>query len=138
MRSTWKNEQISRELKKMDPPSAENLLFDRVFFKIENRIEKRQKHFWSSLAWKPWAHAGGWMALAACFCVTITGVLYQQNKADNADMDSYMFTISNPTANVSQDMDGIKVPILLTDEPHAETTNILLSDEDHSDILSDI
>ena len=25
-----------------------------------------------------------------------------------------------------------------TDEPHGETTNILLSDEDHSDILSDI
>jgi hypothetical protein len=138
MGNSWKDEQISRELKKMEQLSAENLLFERVFFKIENRIENRQKHFWSSITWRPWAHVGGWMAFAACFCLTVTGVLYQQNKADNADMDTYMFTISNPTVNVNHEMDGIKVPFLLTDEPHAETTNILLSDEDHSDILSDI
>jgi hypothetical protein len=138
MEKTWKDEQISQELKKMGQVSTENALFDRVMFQIENRIEKRQKHFWNSITWRPWAHAGGWMAFAACFCVTVTGVLYQQNKADNADMDSYMFTISNPTVSEVHETDGIKVPFLLTDEPHAETTNILLSDEDRSDILSDI
>jgi len=138
MRKTWKDEQISRELKKMGRVSAETALFDRVMFKIEDRIEKRQKHFWNSTTWRPWAHVGGWMAFATCFCVALTGVLYHQNKADNADMDSYMFAISNPTVSETHEMDGIKVPFLLTDEPHAETTNILLSDEDHSDILSDI
>jgi hypothetical protein len=138
MPTTWKDGQISHELKKMGQASAENALFDRVLFRIETRLESRKKHFWNSITWKPWAHPGSWMAIAACFCVTVTGALYHLKQTENADLDTYMINLSNPTANVNQEMDGIKVPILLSDEPHAETTNILLSDEDRSEILSDI
>jgi negative regulator of sigma E activity len=137
MRKRWKEKEINQAFKKMITQPTETPAFDKTWFKIEKRLNKRKKHF-LNFTWKPWAHPVGWVAVAACCSVSLTTVLYQQKQADNADLDSYMITISNPMANVNHEMDGIKVPILLTDEPHGETTNILLSDEDHSDILSDI
>lgn len=128
MSNTWEDKQISHELKKMGQASTENSLFERVLFKIETRLENRKKHFWNSITWKPWAHPGGWAALAACLCVSVTGALYHQNQVDNNDLDSYLITISNPTANTIPDPDGIKVPILLTEELTTQGPDILLSD----------
>ena len=128
MPNAWKDEQISRELKKMGQASTENALFERVLFKIETRLENRKKHFWDSVTWKPWAHPGGWAALAVCLCVSVTGALYHQNQVDNNDLDSYLITISDPTTNATPEPDGIKVPILLTEELPAQSTDILLSD----------
>ncbi len=128
MPNTWKDEQISRELKKMSQTPAEDALFARVLFKIETRLENRKKHFWNSITWKPWAHPGGWAALAACLCVSVTGAFYHQNQVDNNDLDSYLIFISNPTVNTTSDSDGIKMPILLTEEIPTQSTDILLSD----------
>lgn len=128
MPNTWRDEQISHELKKMGQASVENALFEKVLFKIETRLENRKKHFWNSITWKPWAHPGGWMALAACLCVSVTGAFYHQNQLDNNDLDSYLIAISNPTVNTTPDPDGIKIPILLTEELPAQSTDILLSE----------
>lgn len=128
MPDTWNDEQISHELKKMGQASVENALFERTLFKIETRLESRKRHFWNSIIWKPWAHPGGWAALAVCLCVSATSAFYHQNQVDNNDLDSYLITISNPTANTSPDLDGIKVPILLTEELSTQNTDILLSD----------
>src|ERR1700677_887622 len=128
MANTWKDEQISHELKKMGQGSTENAVFERAMFRIETCLENRKKHFWNSITWRPWAHPGAWVAFAACLCLTVTGAFYHQNQADNADFDSYMITISNPTANVTHETDGIVEPILLSEETPAVSTDILLSD----------
>ena len=113
-------------------PSPE--VADRVWARLEGRIAERKKHFWGSHVWKPWAHPGGWVLLAACLCVAFTGVTYQRNQAENDDLASYLMAISNPDGYLAHDDDLVNVTLLLS-EPSGGITEIPSPEEDHLNVL---
>lgn len=134
MRNIWKAKQISKEMGKLSGFAPKNEVFDRVWFKLENRLADRKKHFWGSIVWKPWARPGGRVLLAACLCLALTGVHYQQNQADNKDLASYLMALSNPVLDSTHDDNFVKLSRLLTG-PSAEITDNPSSDEDQVNVL---
>ncbi len=114
--------------------SPEDEAFTRAWLKVEDRLSDSKKHTRSSITWRPWAHPGGWILLAACLCVTLTGVHYQQSQADNRDLASYLETISKPVVDSAHDDDVVNVTLLLTG-PSAEITDNTSSDEDQVNVL---
>ncbi len=132
MKNLWEDEnQVSGP---GTPFPGDKAAFDKVWLKIETRLEKRKKTFWESLTWKPLSHPVGWVALAACLCVTLSGAIYQSRQADNNDLVSYVLSLSEPTVDEGRDSSGMVEPVLLT-EPSTAGADILLTDENHSDLL---
>ena len=132
MKNLLEEEHLNRLLRNGSLATAENADFEKVWLRIEGRLTSRKKYFWNSLVWNPRAHPGSWAAMVACLCVLLTGFQYQRTQADNRDLASYLISISNPTANITREPDGINVTALL-DEPSAAATDVLLSDEDRSE-----
>ncbi len=128
MRNPLDEKHINRLLRNGRLVTADNGDFEKVWFKIEDRLNDRKKHFWNTWAWKPQAHPGSWAAMAACLCVILTGFQYQLQQADNRDLDSYLISISEPTTNLTREPDGINVTSLL-DEPLTSASDVLLTDE---------
>jgi len=126
--------QFDKELGRMGRLSPPNEVFNRVWFKVEDRLANRKKHFWNSIVWRPWAHPVGWVALSACLGVALTGVSYERNQADNNEMASYLLTISNPADYLAHDDNVVNVSKLLT-EPSPVITAILSSDEEQVNVL---
>ncbi len=133
MKSSWKDENITKALKKMAKATPEDVVFDRVWFKIEDRLTVPKKHFWNHIIWRPWGHPVRWVAMAACLCFAFTGTLYHFNNVDETEMGSYLINISNPIENISQDQNVVKVSTLLS-EPSTSAPD--MSDEVKIDSLS--
>jgi hypothetical protein len=132
MKNTWNDQDLTKALKKMaeTKPQAS---FDHVWFKIEEKLEARHHHVWNNFVWKPWGHPVRWVMAAACLCVALTGVSYHQNSQDQADMASYMLSVSNPTENVAKDLGVTKVSILLS-EPSSTASDVKV--DDHLDSIA--
>jgi hypothetical protein len=135
MQIQLKETKITKEIKKMGGLTPPKETFERNWFKLEHELKKRDKYFWKHIVWKPWDHPGGWVTLVACLCLTISGFRYQWIQEDNNDLASYLLTVSNFATYLNRDNGGVAVPILLT-EPSNTLGDILLSDEDHTDVLS--
>jgi hypothetical protein len=135
MKSLWKDENITEALKEMAKAAPEEVVFDRVWFKIEDRLAAPKKRFWNHIIWRPWGHPVRWVAAAACFCLTLTGTFYHLDTNDKNDMVSYMMSVSNAGANVTRDSGLVNVSVLLS-EPSTSTAGLLTNDDDHSDVLA--
>ena len=135
MKSLWKDENITKALKKMAKAAPEEMVFNRVWFKIEDRLTVPKRHFWSRIVWRPWSHPVRWVAMAACLCVGFTGTFYHLDTNDKNDMVSYMMSVSNAGANVTRDSGLVNVSVLLS-EPSTSTAGLLTNDDDHSDVLA--
>ncbi len=124
MRRIWKDEDITKALKNMAKTSTEEAVFERAWFKIEDKLTARKKHVWDHFVWRPLGHPVRWVALAACLCLSLTGIFYYQNSVEQTEMASYLISVSNPTANVTREQLGfVKVPVLLT-EPSVSVPDI--------------
>ena len=132
MGNTWNDEQISKKLCEKTIGSAEEPVFEKVWLKVEDRLGSRTKRFGGPVLWRPWAHPGGWVVVAACLCVILGDFQYQRNQADMKDLASFLITLSDPTAYAVHDSDEVKAQVLLA-EPSTAITDIFLSDEDHPD-----
>ena len=133
---TINEKDITKALKQMAKAKPEDIVFQRVWFKLEDRIAARVKPR-RQVIWKPWGHPAGWLA-AACLFLTFTGALYQRATVlDNEDMVSYMKSVSDSTstANVTRDLGLVNVSVLLSG-PSASTAGLLKNDDEHSDILA--
>jgi hypothetical protein len=122
----WKDEDITKALRKAahaGPAEA----YDRVWFKIEDKLASRGSRAWSHLTWKPWGHPVRWVALAACLCVSVSGVFYHKNSVEQSEIASYVITVADPTANVSQDAGMMRVSTLLS-EPSSNDTDMKIDD----------
>lgn len=133
MKHHWKNQDIEKALAQMGKSAPEEAAFDRAWFKIEDRIHSRGKHLWQHIVWKPWVHPVRWVALAACFCVVVTGVLVQQQTTENNEVASFLINVSNPMETISRDQNIVKVSALLSD-PSPSVPD--MSDEVHIDSLA--
>ncbi len=135
MRKILKDEDITKILKKMGKIPVDGITYDRVWFKLEERLEKREKSFLDNVVWRPWGHPIRWVAAAACLLVTFTGVLYNQKIVEQADLAAYVETVSNPTANVTKDLGIVHVSALITEGPSPSVHEAFFSEGDHTDSL---
>ena len=134
MKRNLKEKDILKSLRDMAKASPDGHVFERVWYKLEDRIASRTHQTARHLTWKPWMHPVRWVA-AACLCLAISGVLYQQHvNYEGEDMADYLMSISNPTANIGHDLGVVKVPILLTG-PSNSGAGIVKIDDEHSDVL---
>lgn len=130
MKKIWKTQDIGRALAQLGKMVPEEAVFDRAWYKIEDRINSRihPQH----IVWKPWGHPVRWIALAACFCVAVTGVLVQQQTNENNEVASFLVNVSDPMATITHDQNIVKVSALLSDSSSAVPD---MSDEVHIDSL---
>jgi hypothetical protein len=133
MNHPLEEDHLSRLLRNGRPTDVGHGDLDKVWFKIEDRLRGRKKHFWNLLVWKPKAHPGSWAAMAACLCLVLMGFQYQRHQADTQDLASYLITISEPTVNLTSEADGFNVTSLLDDNP-TPASDVFLSDEPPSTI----
>jgi hypothetical protein len=134
MKKIWKKQEIEKALRQMAKAAPEDGVFDRVWYKLEDRIHARNSHFWQHVIWKPWGHPVRWVA-AACLCLTLSGTFYIQNlNNENKDMAEYLMAISNPAANVTHDLGIVNVSVLLSG-PSTNGVELLKADDEHSNIL---
>ncbi len=118
MRQIWKDEDITKAIQKMAKASAKEVSYDHVWYKIEDKLVARKNHVWNHLTWKPLGHPVRWVMAAACLCLSLTGVFYHNNtveQSEQSELASYVISVSNPTANVSQDSGMLRVSSLLSD-----------------------
>jgi hypothetical protein len=135
MKQNLKKQDIEKALRQMAKAAPEEAVFDRVWYKLEDRINSKSEHFWHHLIWKPWGHPVRWVA-AACLCLGLTGVLYNVNSnANDKDAASFIMSVSNPTANVTHDLGMVNVSVLLSG-PSTNGVELLKTDDEHSDILA--
>lgn len=123
MRHAWKEQDINKALVKMGKASPEPEVFERAWFKIEEKAASRGNHFWTSIVWRPWGHPVRWVAAMACLAVAFTGFLYNRSIVDQQEMGSYVMSVSNPTENITKDLGMVKVSKLLS-EPSATVANL--------------
>lgn len=131
-----KDKEITKALKQMAKTGPEEVVFQRVWFKLEEKIASREKPR-RQVIWRPWGHPAGWVA-AACLFLVFTGALYHQSLVlDNEDMVDYMMSISNSTSsdNVTRDLGLVNVSVLLSG-PSVSNAELLKADDEHSDILA--
>jgi hypothetical protein len=134
MKRNMKIQDIDKTLKQMAKAVPEEAVFERVWYKLEDRIQSRTNHFWQHVIWKPWGHPVRWVA-AACLCLTLSSTLYIQNmNKENKDMAEYLMSISNPAANVTRDLGVVNVSVLLSG-PSANGLELMKADDEHSNIL---
>ncbi len=133
MRPVWKDEDIAKALRKMGKSGPDAAVSERVWFKLEDRILSRRKHF--SFVWRPWVHPVRWVAAAACLCMTFTGVLYHQDSVDKNDLAAFLMTVSDPAVNVTRDPGVVHVSVLMS-EP-ADKAPDVLKDQGRIDPLGD-
>lgn len=112
MRNNWNDEDITKALKQMGEVSKAKPAFDQTWYKIEEKLTARKEHH---LVWKPMGHPVRWVMATACLCIASTGLIYHQNSVDQSDMDSYLISVANPTANVTKDLGVEKVSVLLSE-----------------------
>jgi len=113
MTRKWTEEDVTKALKKMTEVSVSETSADQIWFKIDEKISVRKNHVWNHITWKPWSHPIRWVMVTACLCVASTGVVYHANSMDQSDMDAYLISISNPTANITKDLGAANVSVLL-------------------------
>jgi hypothetical protein len=135
MRHIWKEQDITKALKQMAKTHPDEVVFERAWFKLEDRLNSRKKHFWQGFVWKPWSHPVRWLA-AACLCLGFTGILYNQaSNSDYSDTASYLMSVSNLTANLTHDSGVVNVSVLLSG-PSNSVVDLLKADDESKDILS--
>lgn len=135
MNREWNEEEISRALRNSSAPRPEPVAFDRVWFKIEERLTDRQRSWWHHFVWRPWGHPIRWVMVAGCLSVVFSGALYHSNSVERVELGSYVMSLSNPTAGVVNDLGIVKETALLKGSNRAESRSDLL-DEDQNDPLS--
>jgi negative regulator of sigma E activity len=113
MKHIWKDEDITKILKEMAKAVPEKTVFQRVWFKVEERLDSRRYH--SHMVWHPWLHPVRWVAAAACLCLAFTGVLYQHDIADKNDMAAYLMSAPDPVATVTVDPGMVHVSVLISE-----------------------
>lgn len=133
MKKILKTQNIERALAKMGKTAPDEAVFDRAWYKIEDRINARTKHVWQHIVWKPLVHPVRWVALAACFCAVVTGTLYQQDRTENNEVASFLINVSNPMATITRDQNIVKVSALLSDSGPSVPD---MSDDVHIDSLA--
>ena len=136
MRKILKDEDITKALRNMGKTPVDGMTYDRVWFKVEERLAKREKGFLKNVVWRPWGHPIRWVAAAACLLVTFTGVLYTHGIGEERDLAAYVETVSNPTANVTKDLGIVHVSTLITEGPSLSVHEAFFSEGDHTDSLS--
>ncbi len=136
MKRTMKERNILKTLRQMAKAAPGEDVFNRVWYKIEERIASRA-NAGRHIVWRPWGHPVRWVA-AACLCLVLTGTLYHEvSIGDNQAVAEYLLSVSNPTVGVERDLGVVKLPILLTD-PSTSAPNLLKeTDDEHSNVLAD-
>jgi hypothetical protein len=115
MGRNWKDEDITKAIQEMAKTSAKAVSYDHVWYKIEDKLAARKNGVWNNLTWKPWGHPVRWVMAAACLCLALTGVFYHEDNVEQSELASYVISVSDPTANVSQDSGMLRVSSLLSD-----------------------
>ena len=72
MKRLWKTQDIEKALRQMAKANPPEGSFDRVWYKLEDRLGSRKVHSWRHIIWKPWGHPVRWVAVA-CLCLGLTG-----------------------------------------------------------------
>lgn len=135
MKRLWKTQDIEKALRQMAKANPPEGSFDRVWYKLEDRLGSRKVHSWRHIIWKPWGHPVRWVAVA-CLCLGLTGVFYNGvSNSNDRDAASFIMSVSNPTANVTHDLGMVNVSVLLSG-PSTNRVEVLKADDEHSDILS--
>lgn len=122
----WKDEEITKTLRKSANVGSKEV-YDRVWSRIEGKLALRGERVGNHLTWKPWGHPVRWVALAACLCISVSGVFYHENSVEQSEIASYVIAVSDPTANVSQDAGLVKVSALLS-EPSSNDADMKMDD----------
>ena len=121
----WKEQDITKALQKMAKASPEPEVFERSWFKIEEKINSRGQGLFGSIVWRPWGHPVRLVAVMTC--LVITGFLYDRHVTDQQEMGSYVLSISDPAENITKDMGMVKVSKLLS-EPSSSAVADLFED----------
>lgn len=126
MKNGWNDENITKVLKKAGKARVDEAVYERVWTRLEDKLAGRERHFWDHFVWRPLGHPVRWV-LAACLCVMLTGVVRHQNSVEQAEIASYLISISDPSADVTGDTEVVRVSALLSEQ---ET---FLSEEESED-----
>ena len=133
MKREWQDEDVTKALKNLVRTEPAQSVYDHAWFKIEDRVARRQRHFLQSIVWKPWSHPIRWVAATACLVVAFSGLLYQQDSADQNELGGYLITVSNTADSVTSDPGLVPVSVLLS-EPSSSLPDMTV--ENHADPLA--
>lgn len=132
MKREWQEEDITKALKNLARTEPARSAYDHAWFKIEDKIARRQKHLLPSVVWRPWGHPIRWVAAAACLCVAFSGLLYHQDSVDQTELGGYLINVSNTPESVTSDPGLVHVSVLLS-EP---SSSLDMTVENHADPLA--
>ena len=124
MNNNWNDEDITKALKDMANTEPDSTVFQRVWFKVEERLASGHHH---AIVWHPWLHPVRWVVAAASLCLAFSGFLYHGYTIGQNDMASYLLSRPDPVATVTAEP-GVRVPILLK-EPSNKSIDILAVQE---------
>ena len=133
MKRIWNEKNITKALKNLPKASAKDVVFNRVWFKIEDKLAAQNKPL---VIWRPWVHPIRWVAAAACFCFVFTGILYHQDSVDKTELANYVMSVSDPAADVTSDWGIVKVSSLLLEPPAASIKGVLTDEDNNKGTLS--
>ena len=132
MTRLWKDEDISKVLRN-PPRSAHSVeVFERVWFKVEGKIAARNRHFLDQFVWRPFGHPIRWVAVAAGLFLAVGGLKYHLDSVDEAELGSYLVSVSETSENVIRDPGIVRGSLLLA-EPSNPAPDLLVGD--HPDPL---
>lgn len=134
MMNQWNEQDITETLRKMAERSAPPATFERVWFKVEEKLAKRKSHLWGSVVWRPWSHPVRWVMAAACLCFAFVGILDYRAGVDQSELASYVISVSNPAEGVTRDLGIVNVSTLLS-EPSSSVADLM--EDVHVDPLAD-
>ena len=129
MKREWKEEDITKALKKMPKVHTDDEVFERAWFKIEQRLFPaggQQRHLF---VWRPWLHPVRWV-VAACLCLALAAGLHYRSQLDQADLAVFIESIADPAEEVTADEEIVRASVLLTDQSSFSTVETFLPDNE--------
>ena len=126
---------LTETFRKMGRAPVDPQVFNRAWFKVEERIAARQRPLLGHLVWKPWGHPIRWAAAAVLLFAAYSGALYN-NLQEQDNLGEYVETISNPIDNLTKDTGIVHLSPLISEAP-APFRELLLSDENADNLAND-
>ena len=135
MEKPLNEDKITQALRDLGKTPVDPAVYDRAWFKVEEKIFARQKPLLGHLVWRPWGHPIRWAAAAALMFVVYSGVLYDNYQTQD-NLGDFVETVSQPTANLAKDPGIVHVSSLMSDGPSG-FREMLFSDEDNDSLSND-
>lgn len=117
-----------------DGPPAGDVTYERVWARIEDRLEGRRKRW----VWRPWNHPVRWVAAALFLAAGWGGITEHRRSVERAEIASYLMTIADPAGDILEDPGILQISALLSETSPVPGRDALLTEEEPEDLMDGV